>query len=289
MYFSKIRLAGLTNVDLLKDGARPSDPYIFKSADGLGAPEGDVSIQQTLYQGGVYQGRRPQLREIVIRVGLNPNWNVGQTSADLRDELYGLLTPSYGEIMKVQLMDDTDIVAQTDGVVKRIEPVLFAKEPEAQITISCTQSYLTAPIDLYLSSLAKVIDGSYTIFDIPNAGTAPSGFYLSMVFNSDHGGSLQISQYGVTFGPILSITPDTAFAAGDQLEVNTIAGQRGLWVTRSGSSTRHSLIDQANNAGANGMMWLQLHGGLNRFKVNNTDFAWGPVFAFMQTPAFWGV
>ncbi len=38
MKFNKIRLLGVTNVDLPIVGADPSGPYVLKSADGLGPP-----------------------------------------------------------------------------------------------------------------------------------------------------------------------------------------------------------------------------------------------------------
>lgn len=282
MYFTKIRLAGLYNVDLPIVGAKPSDIFVFKGADGLGPVEGDVSIATTLSQGGVYQNRRPQLLEPVIRVGLNPDYSVGQTSSGLRTQLYGLLTPAYGDVIKLQLMNDTTVVAELDGVVKRIEPSIFSKEPEAQITISGLSSYLKDPVPLYIPSLQQVLDGSYTRFTIQNNGNAPSGFSISFVFTAPFTSSFQLhSNADDAFAPIMSIT-DT-WATGDMLSINTVAGNRGIYKTPSGGAQVSIL-----NSLESGSPWLQLHGGANVMKVNCTAFDWGTV-AVGYTPQYWGI
>ncbi len=56
MDITKIRIIGLSTVDLPIIGALPSDSYILKAADGLGPPESDVSIASSLEQWGRLSG-----------------------------------------------------------------------------------------------------------------------------------------------------------------------------------------------------------------------------------------
>lgn len=279
MKFTQIRLIGASTVDLPLVGLLPSNPYILKAADGLGPVEVDVSITNTLTQGGVYQGRRPQLREVVLRVGVNPGWHVGQTAEQLRTTLYGLLTPKYGNPVRMQLMDGTIALTQNDCYVKKFEVAIFSKDPEVQITLGFAQPYLLSPTVSFLSP-AKTISGGYTNFDIVNPGTAPSGFQLFMEFTAATGATLQLSDDN-PFGEMLSLTK--SFAVGDKLRIDTRAGQRGIWKTPAGGS-ENSIINALNPT----TDWLQLSGGTNHLKINNTAFDWY-ISGVVYTPAYWGV
>lgn len=282
MMFTKIRLVGRTNVDFPIVGAKPSDPYILKAVDGLGPPEGDVSIVNTS-QGGVYQGRRPQLREPVARVGLNPSYALGQTVGSLREQLYGLLSPSGNdERIDFQLMNGAVVVAHAYGYVKRIEINPFTKEPEAQITIACISPYLSDP-NATFATPEMTYDSGFTYFSVLNGGSAPSGFALSVIFTADHSGSLQIfSDASSPFSPILSILH--SFVEGDSLTLNTVPGSISIMKTPPGGSSDDAVsILGSYSSGP----WLQLHSGLNNLKINSPDLDW--VFGLVYTPQYWGI
>lgn len=273
MDFTKVRLVGLSTVDLPIVGALPSDPYILKNADGLGPPESDVFIANTLYLGGVYQGRRPQGREIVLTVGLSPNYTSGQTVQSLRTALYGLLTPGTVEdSIPVQIMNGSTIVAVTDGYVKNIVPVYFTKDPEVQITITCAQSYLQAPavVNVATASLSK------TAPSIVNAGTAPTGFHMEVTFTA----AKSVLTIGTDATFLKQMRFDYSFLSGDTLVFDTRPGLRSVQLIRNGVTS--NIISALNSAST----WLLLHGGVNTFSVITNTFNWGPVF---YTPQYWGV
>lgn len=280
MKFTKIRFAGPTNVDLPLDEGVLQGPFILKAADGLGPPEVDVSMAHTLNQGGVYQGRRPQLREPVFRVGLQPEWNIGQSAEELRTTLYGLLTPKFGQLIKMQIMNGAAVVAEVDGHIKKMEIAAFSKDPEVQITMACTQPYLYAPSNTFQAPV-KTVSGGFTLFDVVNIGTAPSGFHLALSFTVAHTATLQlIDEYA--FGENMSINTD--FAIGDILTIDTRAGSRGVWKTLSGQSTSVSILDDLTG----GSSWMQLHSGTNRLKINNTTFNWF-LLGVTHRPEYWGI
>ncbi len=234
MKFNNIRLVGASDVDFPVVNADPVGPFILKSADGLGPPEVDVSIANTVQEGGVYQGRRPQNRQIVLRVGLQPEWDIGQTAEELRTILYGLLTPKYGKLVKAELRQDNVIVAQAEGHISKFEVSIFTKDPEVQITLDCIHPYLLASAIKYQLPTRTVVSGQ-TLLDIENEGTAPSGFWMGITFQASHTTTLTISD-GDPSGEWMDISG--TWAAGDTLTLDTRPGSRGLWKTLSGSSVR---------------------------------------------------
>jgi hypothetical protein len=280
MKFNNIRLVGASNVDFPVVDANPAGPFILKSVDGLGPPEVAVSIANTVQEGGVYQGRRPQNRQIVMRVGLQPNWDVGQTAEQLRTILYGLLTPKYGQLVKAELRQSGIVIGQAEGHISRFEVAVFTKDPEIQITLDCNHPYLLAPAIKYQLPTRTVV-ANQTLLDILNEGTAPSGFWMGITFQVAPPTTLTISD-GSPLGERMDISG--IWAAGDTLVLDTRPGKRGVWKILSGSTVQTSILSTLSGASS----WLQLYGGTNQLKINTTTFNWYNQ-GFGHTPAYWGV
>lgn len=273
MYWTKLRLQGLTAVDFPKVGVTSASPFILKGVDGLGPPEVDVSISNTLNEGGVYQGRRPQLKQIIARVGLNPAWADGQTASDLREILYGLLTPGSGDHVSISLVNVSTTVGWVIGWVSKMEINPFAKDPEVQITLDCVDSYFRALTDeiVDLDDLAKDFPS------IENVGNGPAGMYWSLTFTDD------VTNWTLTDNPeVNKLEFDYAFLTGDKLEFDTTMGSRYCKVTLASDASVHSLLA----AMTTDSLWFQLHGGTNDFITSDDSFDWNQV---SYLPKFWGV
>lgn len=271
MKFTKVRTIGRTTTDFPIIGANVSDTYIVKEIDGLGPPVVDVSISNTLYQGGIFRGRRPQNREIVFKIAFNPNYSSGQKVSDLRSALYGLLTPNRENQIEVQLMEEDSVVAVTRGFVKSMDPVIFSKEPAVQIVVACIDAYLEAPsaVNLNVSTLNR------TTLVLQNDGTATTGFRMELKFTSTtNQWSLTDSDSGDT------MHVNEVFNANDSLVINTIPGSRAIERWRSGVMTNivGSLTADSD--------WLDLFLGLNLFHTSSPNFNW---VSFSFTPQYWGV
>lgn len=267
MKFTKIRFNGLTAIDLPMVNALPSDVYILKGVDGLGPPEVDVSIADTLNAGGYYQGRRPQARQIVAKVGLNPDHSAGQTASDLRDGLYGLLTPGADDNLTVQIMDAT-VLVQTVGYVSSMPINPFSKDPEVQVVVDCLGWYLEAPNLLFVAPVSKAAPA------IDNVGSAPSGIHLEVIFTSN------LSSWTLTNAAGKKMLVTYAFLSGDKLAIDTRPGSRGIWLTRGGVTTNIIYALSADSK------WLMLHGGNNVFATSSAAFNWGDVYFL---PQHWGI
>ena len=83
MTMEMIRLIGASSVEFPILGAEASGPFVLKSADGLGPPKVGVRMAKTVLEKAIYLGKSPDLRQIVCLVGLQPNWDVGQTPQEL--------------------------------------------------------------------------------------------------------------------------------------------------------------------------------------------------------------
>lgn len=286
MIFDKIRFVGAQNVDLPIVGATPAGPFILKGVDGLGPPEREVSISRTIKEGGVRQGTRAANRQVVALVGLRPNWSTGQTSADLRDMLYGLLTTKYNLPVKMQLMLGSTVVAQAKGDISKIEPSLFTKSTEAQITLDCDYPALLAPNILYQVPTKTVISGE-TAIDVVNDGTAPAGFWMSLKFLATPTIPLKLTDDSPNDIETMRINGD--WKTNDVITIDTRDGSRGIWRERptgTGGALGPPISKVGNLTG--GSIWLQMHGGANRFMLNHTNFSFVND-AFGHTPAYWGV
>jgi Phage tail protein len=268
MYFTKIRLNGLSVIDLPLVDALPSDIYILKNAAGLGPPEVDVSIVNTLNAGGFYQGRRPQPREVVLHVGLNPNYGIDQSASDLRQLLYGMLTPGVTDSVKIELMDKEESLVYTTGYVKKLEIAPFSPTPEVQITFGCLEQYLLAPVPLYLDMTTT------DTFTITNVGTAPAGFHMEVIFTATLTHWALFDRAGQKMDIIYN------FVSGDRLILDTRPGFREIKIVKSGVPTNiiYGLTSDS--------VWHMLHGGDNIFTTSSPSFTWGDVF---YLPQYWGI
>lgn len=285
MDYTHIRLTGLNSIDLAIQDAEYDDAFLLKGADGLGPAEIDVSIAQGLEGSGYYQNKVPRNKQIIIRIGLNPFWNaVGGTPSDLRALLYGMLTGGYtGDKIAVLLLDidpvtlDETEVCRIYGYVSKMETVPFSKDPQVQLTIECLSPYFASQDS---ENLTVDLNGQpRNSVSINNIGNGPTGFYMSIEFNSgvpvgglDH---FEITTQGGL--KKMRFEPPSDFIDGHVIEINTNPG------------TRIATIQ----GGVNGLAWLtsdsdwiQLYGGTNVLDFSDSNYDWG---SFSFTPKFWGV
>lgn len=282
MILDRIRLNSYVNTDLLIANASSADPYVLKAADGLGPPAVDVYIDQTLTQGGVYRGRRPQNREITLRIGLNPNHAANQTASDLRTTLYSMLAPNISDYVYIMLMDTpTHINRQIWGYVKTFEINQFSSEPEVSITISCVQPYFSVPETDRVTTLPT----AKTAFTITNVGNAPTGLHMELTFTANRAAGITISLVQpFTALDQLKMDINYSFKTGDKLQINTVPGGRYIHVIRALDGVDVNIINTLTADSE----WIMLPGGSsnNDFTIDTSSFNWT---SFDYLPQYWGI
>lgn len=282
MKMNALRLTGASAVDLPLLGATASGPFVLKSVEGLGPPEVVVRLKRTVLEKAVYQGKTAALRQIIALVGLQPDWNEGQTPEQLRTQLYSLLTPRYGQMVRVDVMYNGVSQGYAQGQVSKLETALFSKDPEVQITLDCDYGYLLAPNSVVQSPVKTAIAGA-TSFTVTNDGTAPAHFRMGVTLQANVGNSLVLSDSD-PLGQKLQID-GINWAAGDKLLIDTRPGQRGVWRGAQGAA----YVSVLNNLNASLSEWMHLYSGNNELRLNTTAFDWDPTYKFLHQPAYWGV
>jgi hypothetical protein len=277
-----LRFIGASTVDFPILGADPSGPFVLKGADGLGPPPVTVRMGKTVFEQAMYQGKSAALRQVVVVVGLQPNWDEGQTAEDLRETLYGLLTPRYGQLVKCQIMNDGNVQAFCQGQVSKLEPAIFTKDPAVQITLDCDYGYLLALNNVIQQPVQRTV-GGIRAFDVENEGTAPAGFKMGVTLMANVGNTLVLKDdnpSGMKFQ-----VDGINWVAGDRFVIDTRPGSRGVWRGPGGGALQSVL----NNMNAAVSEWLYLYGGDNTLTLNTTAFDWDLLVDFRHQPAYWGV
>ena len=271
--FDAVRLKGLTDINLPIIGLSAKDPYRVTAIDGLGPPELEVLLAETHAPGGIYINRRAQGREIVIRLGLNPDYRIGQTIADLRYALYGLLSTgvdSRDQSVKCQLMENNVVVVETSGYVKRIEIVPFDKKPQAQITIACLGPYLNRPA---ATDYKGYMGGSY--FTVSNAGLAPTGVELNVKFLAS------LSNFTINISGGSAMTFEGPFEVDDILVVDTNEATRFVGLLRNDEYVKYMEMLTPESD------WIGLHGGDHDVQYSDPwAIEW---LYFRYHERFWGI
>lgn len=274
MHYTTIRLAvgSTTVVDLpIQDAISDyTNPFICKGVDGLGPADIDVAISRVVPRGGVLQNKIPQNRQIIMRIGLNPDWSTGETPADLREIMYALVTgTSTSDVVNVIFLDGVTEVCRTSGYISKFETVPFSKDPQVQITIECLQPYFEKVSDtvVAIGSMSKSAP-SWT-----NEGSALSGFHMKITLTAAYATwaiKNQDSSKWLRFNSAL-IGTGANFASGDVIEFDTTPGKRNAQITHSGVTTSLLSAITADST------WLELHSGLNTFAISETSFNWNNI------------
>ena len=282
MKMDMLRLIGATSVDLPIFGATASGPFVLKGADGLGPPNITVRFGRTVLEKAIYQGKYPNPRQIIAAVGLQPDWDTGQTVEELRTVLYGLLTPRYGQMVRAEVVSNGVVKAFAQGHISKFEPSMFSKDPAVLITMDCDYGYLLSP-DVVEQEPVQSTIGGIRGFDVQNDGTAPSGFKAGFILRANVGNTLVLSDENAS-GMKFQVD-GIDWQSGDKFLIDTRPGSRGCWRGAAGGA----YVSCLNNMNALVSEWLYLYGGDNTLLLNTTAFDWDPAYNFAHQPAYWGV
>lgn len=251
------------------------NPYIVRHVTGLDA---DELVAQFYGQGSVTAKKYYDLvlrpREIVLRIGLNPKYNVGGTPHKLREDLYRAISSHRAGNVELRFNDNARVVGVIKGFITKFESSLFSKDTDVQITIKCDDpmiksQYISGPV------ISELGSGPVFYFIDP-ISTSPHGFRMKVTFTEDQDG-FSISD---TTGDWLFLI-DYEFLDGDELYLSSEFGEKYLYRIRSGGTLY--LMDKLPL----GTLWPVLFPGENPF-----DFSDPSAFEFNEvywSETHWGV
>lgn len=270
--YDTIRVAGDVNVDFSLRQARPTDSYILREAEGITAPEFNMQIANTLYQGGVFQNRQSINRQVVLNIRLNPNYGAGETVKSLRQNLYKMLSPRWKQPVRVQLMLAGTVVAEVEGHVSGMPMNPFVKDPEVQITIDCLSACWFAPTPV------NYVPDSPSFPTIDYEGTAPVGFWMQIQY-PQNSNNFEIHHID---NPFEKIKVAMTFYQNDILSIDTRPGLRSVLLTRNAVTT--SVL----SALTEDSKWIELYEGTNELRAITVATAGISWLGVSYVPQWWG-
>lgn len=256
---------------LITDNAK----YYVKSVTGLEAPNRDIAISSTA-GGGRFQGVTTESREVVALIGLNPDWDNGETPQDLRSQLYPMLTPGYDPRIDIQLVSGDNAFAHEYAYVEKFEASIFDQNPAVQLTFIT----LNPTFKAFSQTSYNPSDLTEVRPNVVNPGTAETGFKFAVKFNDDKNGWFIKSANN----PNIGMTFDKQFHAGDVLSVSTIPGQMYVHWNKHRGKVHNALGILTKDS-----EWIKLHPGNNVFVASKKTSAWSWHGKFSFTKHYWGI
>jgi hypothetical protein len=242
-----------------------TDPVQIRDIDGLGPVKADIQTEQFASGDGVlYQGASVGGRNIVIKLGLNPNW-VDQTMSSLRRQLYRYLLPKAW--CKLRFFSDDMATVDIEGYVESFDPNMFSEDPEVQVSIICPKPDFIEPDATIYNG---VVDDGTAELEFEYEGTAPTGFELRISQtpeNAAYTGSLDVSVQQEPSDPqVFRVDPVTVNATSF-FKLSTIHGAKRVQkiATVDGAPT-NLLADVTDES-----VWPEILPGTNLLKVIATE------------------
>jgi len=155
-------------------GFMPSDdPVQVRNITGLEPVKADItSTALATGRGETLQGTSTGKRNIVMTLGLNPDWNE-QTMTTLRHMLYRYFMPE--QWTKLRFFSDELPVVDIEGTVESFEPNMFSQDPEIQISILCHKpDFIEPDATIY----EGVVDDGTLELEFDYIGTADTGLEI---------------------------------------------------------------------------------------------------------------
>lgn len=149
------------------------DPVQIRNIDGLGPVKAELS--STPFGSGdgeLYQGGSVGKRNVVLNLGLNPNWTE-QSMAALRQLLYAYFMPK--QWIKLRFFSDHMPTVEIEGIVESCDPNMFSQDPEMQVSVLCHKPDFIDPDAVILKGL---VDDGTTEYAFEYEGNIPTGIEL---------------------------------------------------------------------------------------------------------------
>lgn len=239
------------------------NPLQIRNITGLGPVKANVNTTPLgLYDAETYVGSSVGKRNIVITVGLNPNW-IDQSMESLRGLLYAYFMTKRQVFLRFfsTHLPTVEIL----GYVEGFEPNIFSKDPEIQISVIC-------PSPDFVDIVATIVTGVVSTnllspTNINYIGTVPTGFVLKVEASVALPGYINSPISIVLISPEAStlafIGTVDSITSPKYVEVSTIPGQKYIRSITVPGGVISSILSTMVNPST----WPRLQNGSNLFKV----------------------
>lgn len=228
--------------------------YLVQGIDGLDpVPANIVSTSYARLDGEQYQSARREKRNLVLRVGLEPDYTT-QTVRELRNNLYNYFMPRQNS--NFRFYTEGFPTVDISGRVETFDCPLFVKEPMATVSVLCFDPDFYEPVQVEISGATT----SGTFMGTVNyAGTVDTGIVLTLNVDRD------LTTFTVYHQPagdqVRTLVVVGTFIAGDVIEISTVPGNKYATLTRGSviSSILYTVSPYSD--------WTHFQPGVNDLRV----------------------
>lgn len=235
----------------------PSNGFFVKGVEGLDPVKAElVYTNFGMIDGAQFQSARREPRNIVMNLGIAPDYLM-QSVASLRRSVYSIMAPKSKVQMKF-VTDDPDPY-RIDGYVESLASPIFAQNPELTVSVVCPNPDFVSDTPVVVND--HTVSGT-TAVEVTYTGDIPAGFNFSMTLQE---ASTAFDIYvNNPNGASNRMRIRYAFQVGDVLQLTTIPGRKGIWVTRAGA--KFSILQGLSPESP----WPRFTPGVNTFRVQKT-------------------
>lgn len=261
MRVQRIGLYSNDNEVAMFDTDRPNhrNPYILRAVDGLDAEQITPKFYgQGLVTNANFTTLALEPREVVMRIGLRPNWRVGGTPADLRGNLQRAIASSRTGLVQLRFYDDEVVAGVLEGFITKFNAPSSTKDSDVFITVKCPNPLIRSMN--VTSQMVDDIEMDEIIVVNDPISTAPHGLYLKFTY-TDVASVFEMSE--PEDFPDWSFDVTYSFIAGDELYISSDENNKYVYRVRSGVA-----LHLADAIGL-GSVWPIMFPGENRYSIND--------------------
>lgn len=244
----------------------PTD-YVVRNIEGLGPVKATlVSTSFANMDGGQYHSSRRETRNIVLTLGLEPDYAVNSVQS-LRDELYNFFMPKTKSTLNFHLFDKftESILEQTkdlviEGRIESCEPSIFTKDPAVDISLVCFDPDFVDPTPITFDGVTLT---DLTDMSLVYKGNVDTGVLFTLLVDRPSEGFTIFHR--PPDGSLVTIDFTYPLLTDDVVQICSVRGSKYVRLTRAGieSSILYAISPQSG--------WLELQPGDNSIRVYAVD------------------
>lgn len=209
------------------EGPNRRNPYLLKKVDGLDAEQITPQFYgQGLVSNANFSSLVLEPREVVMRIGLRPNWRSGETPSSLRSNLQRAIASNRKGTVELRLFDDEVAVGVLEGFITKFTAPTTTAESDVFITIKCPDPLIRSQ-DVTSQIVEEVDLGDTVVINDP-VSTAPHGMYMKFTFT---GGAAAFTMSDP--GDDWAFEINYAFLTGDELYISSDENNKYVYRVRS--------------------------------------------------------
>lgn len=238
-------------------GRAETDLIQIRNIDGLDPVRASVGTSPLgSVDGSSYTGSSVPSRNIVITVGLNPDWDTWSYES-LRRLIYSYFMPK--RPTRLVFYSDDLAPVEISGIVEGVSVSQFSKDPELLVSIICPDPYFTALEPTVITGESVRPDG--VTVDIDYNGTVETGVLVKVTQVTDPAPTVIGIQIGDSDASYFTV--DSTVSAALYFEMSSISLQKFVQNVNIGSGVIANLLSKVED----GSSWPVIQPGINKFSV----------------------